>query len=95
MAEKLTTQMGTRKLINQLPGVPLSDDSANTESYDTGKVDVFKTKPFRLYQRYRNVNKGNKIISVPYGDKFMFTATIKLENSNRYIIDVNSKHVFK
>ena len=95
VAEKLTTQMGVRRIISQLPEVPASDDSANTESYDTGKVDVFKTKPFRLYQRYRNVNKGNKIISVPYGDKFMFTATIKLENSNRYIIDVNSKHVFK
>ena len=39
------------------------------------------------------VTKGNKQTFVPYGDKFMFTATIK--SGNRDIIDVTSKHIFK
>jgi len=93
VSEKLTTQMATRTITNQGPTAPTSDDSSNTETYDTGKVDVFATKPFRLYQRYRMVTKGNKQTFVPYGDKFMFTATIK--SGNRDIIDVTSKHIFK
>ena len=64
-----------------------------TETFDTGIIDINKVKPFRLYQRYRTIIEEGKRKSVPYGDKFMFTATKRVGNND--VVQVKSKYIFK
>lgn len=67
---------------------------AGEKTIDTGLIDPYKAKPFRLYQRYQTITKGDKKTLVPYGPKFMFTTT-KKDSNNRDIIDAKSKYIFK
>lgn len=87
IAEELPTRLVEREIKEGM--MP-----AGTQTFDTGIVDINKVKPFRLYQRYRTITDDNgKIKSVPYGDKFMFTATKRVGNND--VVQVKSKYIFK
>ena len=86
IAQKLPTSLVERQTTtNMMP--------TGTETFDTGIIDINKVKPFRLYQRYRTIIEKGKRKSVPYGDKFMFTATKRVGNND--VVQVKSKYVFK
>ena len=86
VSEKLPTRLVEQQSMSGMMPV-------GTETRDTGIIDVSKVKPFRLYQRYRTIIEEGKRKSVPYGDKFMFTATKRVGNDD--IVQVKSKYIFK
>tara|TARA_R110001592_G_scaffold152428_1_gene379957 strand:- start:3970 stop:5250 length:1281 start_codon:yes stop_codon:yes gene_type:complete len=86
IAEKLPTSLVERQTTTDM--MP-----TGTETFDTGIININKVKPFRLYQRYRTIIEEGKRKSVPYGDKFMFTATKRVGNND--VVQVKSKYIFK
>lgn len=87
VAEKLPTSLVEKETKTDM--MP-----TGTATFDTGIIDINKVKPFRLYQRYRTITDDNgKRKSVPYGDKFMFTATKRVGNND--VVQVKSKYIFK
>ncbi len=87
IAEELPTRLVEREIKEGM--MP-----AGTQTFDTGIINVNKVEPFRLYQRYKTITDENgKRKSVPYGDKFMFTATKRVGNND--VVQVKSKYIFK